>query len=309
MIQNAKTGALEHRVGQHAAAACLQVVPFPANLINDLPVYTGIGIGIAVGAFHEFTKELADALFALSIRQDLTQIRKRNGVPADAAQPKVLRTARHRICPESSAAGIIAVVVQSLCRIVHMRAHIFDLRKGVGKIALAEFALEQSIERLGHIQTVQPDLVGIDRLMPEVALKRTGLLPELLTQRIGGLFVLFLTGFPVEREKNAALVDVVKIEFVRLIAEDRAVLAYEVIDAAFGEVLVLIITGDLGHGQQRGHHAAVDIVPAGTLPLPDLFDVPHRSVRGGFADQLLHIGVNLFVHGSPLQKSSVCRLS
>ena len=44
----------------------------------------------------------------------------------------------------------------------------------------------QGIEGLGHIQAVQPDLIGIDGLVPEVPLERAGLALQLPMHKRGG---------------------------------------------------------------------------------------------------------------------------
>ena len=52
--ENAQPCALEHGVGQHAAAAGFQVVALPPRLIHHLPVYAGGFIGVGEDARHHF---------------------------------------------------------------------------------------------------------------------------------------------------------------------------------------------------------------------------------------------------------------
>lgn len=49
------------------------------------------------------------------------------------------------------------------------------------------------VERLGHVEAIQPDLLGIDLLMPEVAGGGAGLFLELAVHSMDGLLVFVFT--------------------------------------------------------------------------------------------------------------------
>ena len=157
-------------------------------------------------------------------------------------------------------------------------------------------ALIQGVEGLGHIQAVQPDLVGVNLLVPEVALHGAGLAEKLAPQHVGGLAVLLLVGLIIEGEEHAALVDVVQIILALVVGEDGAILGHEMVDEMLGEVEIAALAGDLRHGEQGGDHAAVDVVPVRALALADFLYVPDGALRGGFLDEPQDIIVNLLIH-------------
>ena len=194
-------------------------------------------------------------------------------------------------------------MVIELARLVeHAQTDIGNLGKGVAHVAAAERGLIQGVEGLGHIQAVQPDLIGIDGFVPEVSLKGARLLPDLPIEILRGLFILFLPRLCVQGEEHTPLVDIVKIVFFAVVGADRAVVQHEPVDKALRKVEVTRVPGDIAHGKQGGNHAAVDVVPACWFPFPDSLDVPGRVRRRGFFDQAPDVGVNFFVHTQSSQK-------
>ena len=65
------------------------------------------------------------------------------------------------------------------------------------------------IERLGHVQSVQPHLLGIDLLVPETAFRRPRLVDQLVEQHVHRLAVFLLSGQIVKPQQGTSRTDVV----------------------------------------------------------------------------------------------------
>ena len=66
------------------------------------------------------------------------------------------------------------------------------------------------IERLGHVESVQPHLLRIDLLVPETAFRGAGLALDLMVKRIHRHTVLLFPGQFIEAEKGPARTDMVR---------------------------------------------------------------------------------------------------
>ena len=68
------------------------------------------------------------------------------------------------------------MVVKTIAQIPHEAVDIQKLLEAVQTVfSLIISKLILHIEGLGHVKAVQPDLIGINRLMPEIAGRSTGL--------------------------------------------------------------------------------------------------------------------------------------
>ena len=65
-----------------------------------------------------------------------------------------------------------------------MSAHISDLLYNIAVVTAAKIFFVKCAERLRHIDSVQPDLIGINSFMPEAALKGPGLVFKLAVQQL-----------------------------------------------------------------------------------------------------------------------------
>src|ERR1051326_4901562 len=76
------------------------------------------------------------------------------------------------------------------------------------------------VERLGHVEAVEPHLRWINLLVPEASLVRARLRPQLFAQKRGGTPVLLLTRDVVESEQKSARHDVVEAVVFRFVSSD-----------------------------------------------------------------------------------------
>ena len=74
------------------------------------------------------------------------------------------------------------------------------------------------IKRLAHIKAVQPDLEGIDQLMPEVSCSQAGLVNQLGHQGIARLPVPLLSRLIIEKVEDFPCVNKIQIVFFTVIA-------------------------------------------------------------------------------------------
>ena len=143
-------------------------------------------------------------------RHELPRIDKRHGKPALGAQPEVSRKAGDRIAPELLAARVVGVIVQTVERVAHKIVHDLEHMEAVRAGAtVVEAQLVLHVERLGHVHAVEPNLVGVDGLMPKHALFGARLGLELAIDRVHGGAVLGLAHQVIELVEGLARIDVV----------------------------------------------------------------------------------------------------
>ncbi len=187
------------------------------------------------------------------------------------------------------------MIVQTVAQVPHIPIHVHKLLitvPAVLPVIISEFILH--IEGLGHIQAIQPDLVGIDLFMPEITFRSPGLAFQLTVYGIDGFAVLFLAGEFVQIEKSLSGIDVVQIILQRVIGLDRAVFTDKIVDEFVGEFQVFRILLDVIQLQYSLDHTAVNIVPGRLPSLFDFLDIPYRSLGTAFLQQLVDVTVQNF---------------
>ena len=104
------------------------------------------------------------------------------------------------------------MIVQSGLRIAHMLHHIEKLAENIVIILLLmKSRLILHIKRLTHIQSVQPDLIRVNILVPEISLCRARHLLNLAVYKIDRLPVFFFSGQIVELKQGFSRIDIVNI--------------------------------------------------------------------------------------------------
>ena len=157
----------------------------------------------------------------------------------------------------------------------------------VSAVIIGYFILH--IEGLGHIQAIQPDLVWIDHLVPEVACCGSWLPFQLAVYRVDGFAVLLPSGKLIEIEKGFSGIYIVQVILVWIIGSDGAVLLHKVVDKGVGKFQVFFIFGNMVQFKNGLDHTAIDIVPGRRRSVFDLFNIPDRSLGGAFFQQLVNV--------------------
>ena len=153
-----------------------------------------------------------------------------------------------------------------------------------------------------HVHAVEPNLVGVDGLVPEDALFGARLGLELTVNGVHGGTVLGLAHQVIQLIEGLARVDVVEVVLLGVVMLDGAVFLDKEVDIVVGEGQVALLTRDLVQLDECLDHAAIDVVPGVLLAGTELFDVPGRRLRRRGLDQLLDVAVQNLIatHCCPL---------
>ena len=104
------------------------------------------------------------------------------------------------------------MIVQSGLRITHMFHHIEKLAENIVVVLLLmKSRLILHIKRLTHIQSVQPDLIRVNILVPEISLAGARHLLDLAVYKINRFAVFFFSGQIVEFKQGFPRIDIVDI--------------------------------------------------------------------------------------------------
>ena len=112
-------------------------------------------------------------------------------------------------------------------------------------LLVIEFGLILHVERLSHVHAVQPYLVGIDLLVPEVAFLGAGLGLHLAVDQVDGLAVFFLTIQGIQCEQSLARIDIVNNIFLNGKHRNRTDLLYSVVNKCICEFVILLLSGSV----------------------------------------------------------------
>ena len=187
------------------------------------------------------------------------------------------------------------MVVEAVAQITHEPVYIQELAVtvvAVFSVIVCEFILH--IERLGHVQTVKPHLIGVDLFVPEIAGGSPGLAFQLAVYGIDGFAVLFFPGKLIEVEKSLSGIDIVQIVLQRVIGGDGTIFLHEIVDKTVCEFQISGILSDVVQLQNCLDHTSVNVIPRGLFSLLDLLDIPHRSLWAAFLQQLINITIQNF---------------
>ena len=119
------------------------------------------------------------------------------------------------------------------------------------------------IERLGHVQPIQPYLVGINFLMPEVSCGCAGLFLQLAVYSIHSSSVFFFSGQLVKIEQGFAGIYMIQVILLWVIGLNGAVLSHKAAGEGVRKVQVPVVSGYKEEFDDGLNHAAVNIVPGG----------------------------------------------
>ena len=197
-----ETDPLRGRVHEHRRGRGLEVVAFPPALVEHLPPQPGLLVLDTHRGSHRLPEDRRDAIaLRRACRQQLQDVCERHREPPERAAPRVRRTPGRRIGPALALALVPGVAQQTGALVARPLGDEGDLpRDVVESRGLGERDRELGVERAGHVDAVEPHLVGVDALVPEAAARRARLSAQLLAQDLGGRAVALVTGLPVERE-------------------------------------------------------------------------------------------------------------
>ena len=153
----------------------------------------------------------------IAFRQSGQNIRMRHHKPAHRASPDVRGKSRLRIGPLLRFRTVPRVRVQAAFQPCLFKDQLHLLRRQIRPLHFAERHGEFRQERAGHVNAVQPHLLGIELLVPEAALRRRRLTLYLLDESAARLFVFRLARRLEQPQRRAPHADHIQIIFFRLI--------------------------------------------------------------------------------------------
>ena len=305
LAQHAQAHALHDGVGEDGAAALLQVVGGDVGQVDDLVPHAGLLVLIRQHGVDQVVEHLADLVLLGRHRRrhELPGIDERHGKPTLGTQPEVGRKAGDRIAPELLAARVVGVIVQTVERVAHQVVHDLEHMEAVRTGAtVVEAQLVLHVERLGHVHAVEPNLVGVDGLVPKHALFGARLGLELTVNGVHGGTVFGLAHQAIQLIEGLARVYVVEVVLLGLVMLDGAVFLDKEVDVVVGKRQIALLTRNLVQLDERLDHAAIDVVPGVLLAGTELFDVPSGCLRRRCLDQLLDVAIQNLIatHCCPL---------
>ena len=128
-----------------------------------------------------------------------------------------------------------------------------------------------SMKWQSHIETVQPNLIGVNCFVPKASAWSTWLVTQLFFQCLDCLAVTRFTSFIVERIKNATGWNIIQIILCRHIVADVPVYLNISIRKATKRIQIKIIAGRLIHCAQSNEYAPIFIVPHIPVCFSELF--------------------------------------
>ncbi len=286
-----ETHALKDRVGDERGSGGLEVVARRFRLVRHLVEHALLALERRERVREVLHQADEEALLVVEgLVGRLRGLDQREGEPAERAQPEVRAAAGDRVRPVHLTALVVAVIVEAGDRVLHVGFYIFKLVNDVlALLHLREAGLVAHVERLRHVEAVQPDLVRVDVLVPEAAFLRARHRVELGADKVERLPVLFIAGLVVEKEQVRRGVDVVEVVLLDVVGPDRPVLPDKEIDELLRKIKILLLARDLVEGEDGGDHAAVDVVPLVLLALADHLLVPHGLLSAGICQQIRDI--------------------
>ena len=174
-----------------------------------------------------------------------------------------------------------------LIRQLQLFRRIADTRVADARVVLHHQAVFH-IERRGHVQPIQPHLVGVALFVPESPVGCARLTAQLVAQHLRRPQVLFIPRRLVEIQQLPPVADVIQIEGIeRVVANRAAFVGHERVHCVLDVIEILLFAR---HGVQRLHAAprhAVVIVPAAGQQAVTLHQAI-RHFRGGVGHKFFH---------------------
>ena len=166
------------------------------------------------------------------------------------------------------------VVIETGLRIAQVPRNKQELTSNIvhrRRISMTQRVLR--IERLGHVQAVEPHLLRIDLLVPESALRRSRLRSKLLAECVRRLRVSNVVSGLEQKKQHSSFVDLIEIELGWAIALDRAIGMHERIDALLQVARILAIVRRVANALDPEQDETRGVVP---LVIDDRIARDHR---------------------------------
>ena len=191
------------------------------------------------------------------------------------------------VAPEHFARIVVGVAVKPRRGVIGMRGHDDELIHDVvdSLLVLAPGEVPHGIlgvERLGHVQPVEPHLVRVDLLVPESPVGVAGLRLQLGVERVERHLIAHVSRAVVQFEKGASGTDVVEVVFRLPISQHLSAGTHDRVEITLGigrELLNAVHPAGIGDGEQFETRGVVPL----HLPGGNAVEVRRRRVAEDFA--------------------------
>ena len=197
------------------------------------------------------------------------------------------RLAGGPVAPEHFARIVVGVAVKPRGGVVGVRGHDDELVHDVVDSFLVPGPGEVprgilGVERLGHVQSVEPHLVRVDLLVPEAPVGVAGLLLQLGVERVERHLIAHVARAVVQFEKGAPGTDVVEVVFRLPIGQHLPAGTHDRVEITLGigrELLDAVHPAGIRDGEQFESRGVVPL----HLPGGNAVEVRRRRVADDFA--------------------------
>ncbi len=259
----AEAHAFAQRVDEHAGRGRLEIIVLGFRAIGDFIPETRGGILILCDRGRESGKNRDQGGAArIAVGQILNRVHQGHHVPAHSAAPEDGGIAGGFVGPNQLLRFIPAVIQQAGLGIAQMRFAddklFYDV---VERLGLGERGGVFGVERLGHVEAVEPHLLRIFSFVPESAGGRARVIDQLLAQERRGLVILRVLRHAVKKQQLAAEQNIVERIFVRFVSRDGTVRSDELIHGLLHVIVVVAIGRVVPDGVHSFEQSAEFVVP------------------------------------------------
>ena len=171
------------------------------------------------------------------------------------------------------------MVVKTCLRVSHNFINIHKLVETIHDVfTVIKFSFVLNIEWLTHVKTVKPNLIWVDKFMPEVTFLSSRLEFNLRINSFDSLTILFFTCELVKFEKCLTSIYIINIVFKRVIWMNWTIFLNEVINKTICEFKEFLVALNSIKVKNCLNHTAVNIVPSRWLTALYFFNIPNRCL-------------------------------
>src|SRR5947209_1450527 len=166
------------------------------------------------------------------------------------------------ISPTLLSRFVPAVIEQSCLRVSCMTFHQYELVRNVVEVRV--FMKRRGvlcIERLSHVEAVEPHLRRINLLMPEAAFRSARVSLQLLAQSISSFLVLLLFSHLVKQKQDSTVKYIVQVVVIEFVGANRSIVIYKMVNGLLYELEIVAVGGSFPNSFQPAHQHALIVIP------------------------------------------------
>src|SRR5688572_12050610 len=191
----------------------------------------------------------------------LERVHQAHRIPAHRTPPNVRRLTGFLVRPTLLFRFIPAVIKQPGLFIASVLFHPNKLVRNVVPIVFAENLRVLRIERLAHIEPVEPHLPRVYLLVPKAAFLGSRVRPELRAEKLNDLSILLVSRYAIHRHHRRAGRDVIDVVFLKMIVLMVSLFVDPMIHALLNVTKIFRIASRVPHLFDRLQDHSLFVVP------------------------------------------------